>query len=285
MSRNLPLLLIVLLAAGVAGCGEPAGSLPAKSPTQSTAVVPDAAKLYISWQKPGGSGEPKCVVEVTNTEDVSRFVTALRELDWSRTGVPLHVAADMAAPEIELNLVDTDGNSHAYSFYWSGDALLVSDSAELLTVDVASLRSLVAELPPTSEFETHQRAWHRDRPEAYAFNVSYAGGGVLNPASIWKNSALLVYVVNDKAVAVKRLATGELLREWNEQWPTIDTLFSQIEKERENGTEEMRVVYDARHHVPRQIDIGNVAADRGYQYSITEFRRLSPEQVNSELLD
>ncbi len=144
--------LIMLLAtaiSGVVGCDRrtPSGGGESTSiaPSGAASIVPDAVQLTITCRESAIPESPR-QFKVTDSTVRSRFVSALRKIDWSQKGVRLAEAADMRVSDVELLLIDASGASHRYAFFWSGDVFLDPDSGRALTADVSRLRTLVSEV-------------------------------------------------------------------------------------------------------------------------------------------
>lgn len=138
MSYLCRLCLLLVLVVSMTGCKD------------TPVVPPDAARLSVSCQFPDAPDE-RVHFDVASPAMRSRFVAALRTVDWSQPGEDLAVAGDLPAPDIELTLTDKSGNSQMYQFFWTGDVILDPHAARLLDADVTDLRDLVSELRQRNE--------------------------------------------------------------------------------------------------------------------------------------
>ena len=132
-------------------------------------------------------------------------------------------------------------------------------------------------VPTPSSVRDCRVRWEAARPEAYRYQVGYATGSTHAEESWWR-SLLEITVVNNKAVQVRRLDTGEVTHDAAENYPTIDGLFDILE-EATASEEEVRVRYDSTDLFPDLIDVGNVAADYGYQYAVYDYAELDPDTI------
>ena len=124
----------------------------------------------------------------------------------------------------------------------------------------------------------YQRSlWENVRPAAYRYQIGYAVSGPQDDESWWK-SVLEITVVDNQAVQIRRLDTGEVSHDTDRNFPTVDGLFDMLDRA-VAGSDPVQVRYDSTHGFPDLIDVGDIRVDAGYQYAVYEFAEIDPNAI------
>jgi hypothetical protein len=149
--------IFIMFISMIIGCNQSNGVNPKEA--ASDILIPDAAQITIVVVDSSTVGE-RIRVDVENPAMRPRFVDAINKLDLSGDGVPMSVAGDMPASEINLTIVDEATTAFHISLYWGdsdGGSVIYGNTCYQVQTGLSAIRELVSESTELTRFGRRDR--------------------------------------------------------------------------------------------------------------------------------